>query len=75
MNYRYRAVERFWTSFYRLPPGQKEAARKAWKIFKESPFDPRLGTHRIHRLSAHFGRTICAVMIEGDFALHLLPGR
>jgi hypothetical protein len=29
MNYRYRAVERFWTSFYRLSPAQKEATRKA----------------------------------------------
>jgi hypothetical protein len=66
MRYRYRAVERFWTSFYRLSPAQKEAARRAWKIFKENPFDPRLGTHRIHRLSAHYGRTIYAVEIEGD---------
>ena len=27
MKYRYRAVERFWTSFYRLPPAQKESVR------------------------------------------------
>jgi hypothetical protein len=66
MKYRYRAVERFWTSFYRLPAAQKEAARQAWRIFKENPFDPRLKTHRIHRLSAHYGRTIYAVEIEGD---------
>jgi len=66
MNYRYRSVERFWTDFYRLPPAQKEAARKAWEIFKQNPFDARLGTHRIHRLSAHFGRTLYAVVIEGD---------
>ena len=66
MKYRYRAVERFWTSFYRLSPAQKEIARQAWRIFKENPFDPRLGTHRIHRLSAHYGRTIYAVEVEGD---------
>jgi hypothetical protein len=42
MKYRYRAVERFWTSFYRLSPTQKESVRKAWRIFKEDPFDPRL---------------------------------
>jgi hypothetical protein len=30
----------------------------AWKIFKKDPFDARLGTHKIHRLSAHYGRTI-----------------
>jgi len=58
MKYRYRAVERFWTSFYRLSPGQKESARKTWRIFKEDPFDPRLRTHKIQRLSAQFGRTI-----------------
>jgi len=52
MKYRYRAVERFWTIFYRLSPAQKEAARKVWLIFKEDPFDARLRTHKIHRLSA-----------------------
>ena len=66
MNYRYRAVERFWTSFYRLSPAQKESARKAWVIFKKDPFDPRLRTHKIHRLSATYGRTIYAIEIEGD---------
>ena len=66
MKYRYRAVEKFWTSFYRLNPAQKESTRKAWKIFKEDPFDPRLRTHKIQRLSAAYGRTIYAVEIEGD---------
>ena len=66
MKYRYRAVERFWTSFHRLNPAQKESTRQAWKIFKEDPFDPRLRTHKIQRLSAVYGRTIYAVEIEGD---------
>jgi mRNA-degrading endonuclease YafQ of YafQ-DinJ toxin-antitoxin module len=69
MKYRYRAVERFWTSFYRLSPAQKESARKVWLIFKEDPFDTRLRTHKIHRLSATYGRTIYAVEIEGDLRL------
>jgi hypothetical protein len=69
MKYRCRAVERFWTSFYRLPPAQKESARKTWKIFKEDPFDPRLRTHKIQRLSANYGRTIYAIEIEGDLRL------
>ncbi len=56
MKYRYRAAERFWTSFYRLSPAQKESVRKAWKIFKEDPFDPRLRTHKIQSLSAHYRR-------------------
>ena len=33
MKYRYRAVEPFWTHFYRLDDAQKEATRKAWKVF------------------------------------------
>lgn len=69
MKYRYRAVERFWTSFYRLTPAQKETARKAWLLFKENPFDARLRTHKILRLSAHYKRTIYAVEIEGDLRL------
>jgi len=69
MKYRYRAVERFWTSFYHLSPAQKESARLAWKIFKEDPFDPRLRTHKILRLSAIYGRTIYAIEIEGDLRL------
>ncbi len=66
MNYRYRVVEPFWTHFYRLNAAQKEATRQAWKIFKKNPFDPRLRTHKIHKLSALYGRTIYAADIEGD---------
>ncbi len=40
--------------------------RKVWQIFKNDPFDPRLRTHKIQCLSAHDGRTIYAVEIEGD---------
>jgi len=75
MKYRYRAVERFWTSFYRLSAAQKESARKAWNIFKKNPFDPRLRTHKIQRLSVYYGRTIYAVEIEGDLrSLFYLDG-
>lgn len=66
MKFRYRAAERFWTSFYRLSSKQKESARQAWKIFKEDPFDSRLRTHKIQRLSAEYKRTIYSVEIEGD---------
>ena len=58
MSYRYRVAEPFWTHFYRLNDAQKEAARRAWKIFKENPFDPRLRSHKIHRLSSLYGCTI-----------------
>ena len=75
MKYRYRAVEKFWTSFYRLSPAQKESARKAWQIFKHDPFDSRLRTHKIQRLSAHYGRTIYAIEVESDLrSLFYLDG-
>jgi hypothetical protein len=54
MKYRFKATETFWKSFHALTSNQKEAARRAWAVFKESPFDPRLRTHKIHRLSAHY---------------------
>jgi hypothetical protein len=75
MKYRFRAVEPFWTRFYRLSGPQKESTRKAWQIFKTDPFDPRLRAHKIQRLSAHYGRTIYSVEIEGDLrAVFYLDG-
>jgi len=35
-------------------------------IFKQNPFDPRLGTHKIQRLSAIMRQTVHAVVIEAD---------
>ncbi len=66
MKYRYGATDNFWERFYALPADQKESARRAWAIFKKDPFDPRLRTHKIHRLSSEYGRTIYSVYIEGD---------
>ena len=60
ITYRYGATETFWEDFYSLSPSQKETARRAWQIFKLDPFDPRLRTHKIHRLSAVFGKTLYA---------------
>ena len=39
--------------------GEEETLRAA-------PFDPRLRTHKIHRLSSLVRRTVYAVEIEGD---------
>jgi hypothetical protein len=66
MKFRYQATEQFWRVFYALPPGQKEAVRNAWRIFKLNPFDPRLGTHKIHRLSARYRKTIYSVVVAED---------
>jgi len=62
----FRAAENFWKRFYRLSPQQKESVRRAWAIFKVDPFDPRLGTHRINKLSTEYKRTIYSVVIEAD---------
>jgi mRNA-degrading endonuclease YafQ of YafQ-DinJ toxin-antitoxin module len=69
MNYRFRATEQFWSSFYGLSPAQKESARRAWAIFKINPFDPRLRAHKIQRLSAHYKQTIYSVEVESDLRL------
>jgi mRNA-degrading endonuclease YafQ of YafQ-DinJ toxin-antitoxin module len=66
MNYRFRAAKTFWRSWSKLSKEQQQAARQAFQVFKQNPFDPRLRTHKIHRLSAHFGQTIYAVEIAAD---------
>jgi hypothetical protein len=43
--------------------------RRTWQIFKVDPFDSRLGTHKIHGLSAIFNRTVYAVVVEGDLRI------
>ena len=58
MNYRFRAANSFWRSWSKPSRGQQQQARQAFPIFKQDPFDPRLRAHKIHRLSAHYGRTI-----------------
>lgn len=63
---KFRVAETFWKHFYDLSPARKESAREAWKIFKRDPFDSRLRTHKIQRLTAAFGRTVYAVEIEAN---------
>jgi len=52
VNYKHRAVEKFWRNFYKLRPEQKESVRRSWQLFKGDPFHPSLGSHEIHELSA-----------------------
>ena len=72
MNWRFHATDDYWRSFYALSPDQKASARRAWAIFRADPFDPRLDTHKIHRLSAHYRQTIYAVRVEGDLRVLFL---
>ena len=66
MNYQFKAAETFWANFYALSDPRKESTRRAWLIFRQDPFDPRLRVHKIHSLSARYKRTIYSVVIEGD---------
>ncbi len=66
MNWKFKGTSNFWKALDRLPWSQQESARRVFEIFKIDPFDPRLRTHKIHHLSAHYGRTIHAVRVEDD---------
>jgi hypothetical protein len=41
-------------------------AHEAFLIFKQNPFDSRLSSHKIQKLSARYGRVIYAAEIEAD---------
>ena len=66
MKYRFRAAKSFRRALGRLTPEEKRLATVAFKIFKQNPFDPRLRPHKIHKLSAIYGKTIHAAEIVGD---------
>ena len=66
MKYRFRATRAFWRSFTKLPAQRQHHARNAFAIFKNNPFDPRLRSHKIQKLSARYGRVIYAAEIEAD---------
>jgi hypothetical protein len=66
VNYRFRSAKSFRRALSGLNPKQKQAAKAAFRIFKDNPFDPRLRTHKIHKLSAAHGKTIYSAWIEAD---------
>jgi mRNA-degrading endonuclease YafQ of YafQ-DinJ toxin-antitoxin module len=66
MKYRFRASRAFWRSLSKLPIQQQQSARKIFAIFEEDPFDHRLHSHKIQKLSARYGRTIYAGEVEQD---------
>ena len=66
MKYQFKASRAFWRSFGKLPERQQQKARAAFLIFKRDPFDPRLRSHKIHKLSARYGRIVYAAEIEAD---------
>jgi hypothetical protein len=64
--YSFEAAPAFWKSYRRLIPAHQEAAKPAWQIFKRDPFDPRLGTRKIHSLSARAKETVYSVVVAAD---------
>jgi hypothetical protein len=62
----FKTTPQFRKALRKLSPEQKRAARTAFQIFKQDPFDPRLRSHRIHRLSAIAKRTVYAAVVAGD---------
>jgi hypothetical protein len=66
VNYRFAATPSFEKALAKLNPLQKPSAKNAFAISKRNPFDSRLRTHKIHRLSARLGRTIYSVTVEKD---------
>ena len=66
MKYRFRAAKSFRRALAKLTPEQRRSAAAAFKIFKQNPFDPRLRPHKIHKLSALYGKTIHAVEIGAN---------
>jgi hypothetical protein len=64
--YRFEAAPVFWRSYRKLTPPQQHAAKQAWQIFKRNPFDPRLGAHKIHALSARAKETVYSVVAAAD---------
>jgi len=66
VKYRFTATRTFWRSLGKLSPQQQEQARKTFAIFKENPFDARLHSHKIHKLSARYARIIYAAEIEAN---------
>lgn len=71
----FRTTPQFRKALRKLTADQKRAAKVTFQIFKQNPFDPRLRTHKIHRLSGIMKRTVYAVEVEGDLrAVFYLDG-
>jgi mRNA-degrading endonuclease YafQ of YafQ-DinJ toxin-antitoxin module len=66
VKYRFTATRTFWRSFRKLSAQQQEHAQKTFAIFKENPFDARLRSHKIHKLSARYARIIYAAEIAAN---------
>jgi len=62
----FRRAPSFRKAFGKLDAEMQALAKEKFKIFREDPFHPSLGTHRINRLSALYKRTIYSACLDGD---------
>ena len=66
MNFEFKTTPSFRRALAKLTAEQQRSALAAFKLFRVNPFDPRLRSHKIHRLSALYGKTIYSACIESD---------
>jgi hypothetical protein len=69
MKYRFSASRAFWRNFSKLSIEQQQGARTTFRIFKENPFDSRLRSHKIHKLSAATGARSIRLRLNRIYAL------
>ena len=65
-----RATPRFWAAYRALPPEIKDAARKAYRLFREDAHHPSLQLKRIHQRDPIYSARVTL----GHRALGLLEG-
>lgn len=65
-----RATPRFWAAYRDLPPEIKDAARKAYQLFRENTHHPSLQFKKIHQRDPIYS----ARVTRGYRALGLLEG-
>jgi len=44
-----RATPRFWAAYHKLPSEVRDAAQKAYRLFRENPKHPSLHFERVHK--------------------------
>jgi hypothetical protein len=62
----FKVTPRFRRNFKKLTRQQRQRTREKFRLFKADPFDSRLGTHEIQRLTALVKQTVWAVEIESN---------
>ncbi len=66
MAWRCLRAKSFRKAFEALNEQAQEKARAKFEIFKENPFDSRLGAHQIKKLSARYRQTVYGAHVEGN---------